>query len=302
MRDAASAVPPALGRRSGSMPPPGPDVRGLVSSIISTVRHSLVAPAIQRKWVTQWYAAPRQPDRQGSPRQTAFISARSCARGVIPASTRRSSSEGSGTTPTPSPLRSGRPRQRHARAATALLGRDFRARWSRNDAVAYAKGREAVPILRGHRRHSPGLRGMPGAERTGRGGGGSGRRRCGTCCARPRSSPGPGRRPAERATRRLPSARSSRPSPSWRRCGTSCARPTRRASSGCWSSGSICARWHAGPTARRRAADACRGAPVAGGRGGMKKKRRVAGENWEFDGSTITVHIPMTGSATAAAK
>ena len=26
----------------------------------------------------------------------------------------------------------------------------------------------------------------------------------------------------------------------------------------------------------------------------MKKKRMVAGKNWEFDGSTITVRIPMT--------
>ena len=26
----------------------------------------------------------------------------------------------------------------------------------------------------------------------------------------------------------------------------------------------------------------------------MKTKRKVAGKDWEFDGSTITVHIPMT--------
>ena len=53
-------------------------------------------------------------------------------------------------------------------------------------------------------------------------------------------------------------------------------------------------RWHAGSAARRRAADAGRGAPVTGGKSGMKTKREVAGKNWEFDGKTITVHIPMT--------
>ena len=37
----------------------------------------------------------------------------------------------------------------------------------------------------------------------------------------------------------MPSATSSRRSPSSRRCGTSCSRPSRRGSSGCWSSGSI---------------------------------------------------------------
>jgi hypothetical protein len=26
----------------------------------------------------------------------------------------------------------------------------------------------------------------------------------------------------------------------------------------------------------------------------LKTKRKVAGKNWEFDGKTITVHIPMT--------
>ena len=26
----------------------------------------------------------------------------------------------------------------------------------------------------------------------------------------------------------------------------------------------------------------------------MRTKRKIAGQNWEFDGSTITVHIPMT--------
>jgi hypothetical protein len=26
----------------------------------------------------------------------------------------------------------------------------------------------------------------------------------------------------------------------------------------------------------------------------MKTKRKVAGKDWEFDGSTINVHIPMT--------
>ena len=34
----------------------------------------------------------------------------------------------------------------------------------------------------------------------------------------------------------------------------------------------------------------------------MKTKRKVAGHNWEFDGTTITVRIPMTGSATAAER
>jgi hypothetical protein len=29
-----------------------------------------------------------------------------------------------------------------------------------------------------------------------------------------------------------------------------------------------------------------------GGRSGMKTKRKVSGQNWEFDGSTITVSLP----------
>src|SRR5512132_1165877 len=56
----------------------------------------------------------------------------------------------------------------------------------------------------------------------------------------------------------------------------------------------LVARWHAGAAARRRAPDAGRGAPVAGGEGGVNAKRKVAGNNWEFDGTTITVRIPMT--------
>jgi DNA invertase Pin-like site-specific DNA recombinase len=73
------------------------------------------------------------------------------------------------------------------------------------------------------------------------------------CCARPRSSRGRGRRRSGRATRPFPSATSSRPSPTWRRCGMSSSRPSRRASSACWSSGSICrplaCRFGYGPTA-----------------------------------------------------
>ena len=41
-------------------------------------------------------------------------------------------------------------------------------------------------------------------------------------------------------------------------------------------------------------ADACRGAPVTGGRSGVSGRRKISGQNWEFDGTTITVRIPTT--------
>ena len=34
----------------------------------------------------------------------------------------------------------------------------------------------------------------------------------------------------------------------------------------------------------------------------MKTKRKVAGKNWEFDGQTITVRIPMTLYGTCSVK
>jgi hypothetical protein len=34
----------------------------------------------------------------------------------------------------------------------------------------------------------------------------------------------------------------------------------------------------------------------------VKTKRKVAGKNWEFDGTTITVRIPMTGNGTVAER
>ena len=100
------------------------------------------------------------------------------------------------------------------------------------------KSRQALPLLCRHRRHPPGLRGMPGAQRAGGGGRGGGRCAGAAPAAHPR-----GHRPdmggGEERGRRCPSARSSRPSPTSRRCGTSCSRPSRRASFACWSSGSI---------------------------------------------------------------
>ena len=57
----------------------------------------------------------------------------------------------------------------------------------------------------------------------------------------------------------------------------------------------LVARWHAGAAARRRAADAGRGTAVTGGqRRHERRSARSTGENWEFDGKTITVRIPMT--------
>jgi hypothetical protein len=51
---------------------------------------------------------------------------------------------------------------------------------------------------------------------------------------------------------------------------------------------------HRGAAAGGGAADAGRGVPVAGGGSGVETKRKVAGKNWEFDCSTITVRLPMT--------
>ena len=51
--------------------------------------------------------------------------------------------------------------------------------------------------------------------------------------------------------------------------------------------------WLAGPLEGRRTAVVGRGTAVARGQSGMRKKRAVAGQDWEFDGKTITVHIPM---------
>ena len=90
----------------------------------------------------------------------------------------------------------GRSRQRHARADAGAAARpDLRARRPRDDAVALAQGRQALPLLRRHRRHPPGLLGMrrcaacrrPRSRKRSS-------RRCGICCARPRSSRGRGRR------------------------------------------------------------------------------------------------------------
>ena len=187
-----------------------------------------------------------------------------------------------------------RSRQRHAGADAGVAARpDLRARRPRDDAVAHAQGRQAVPVLRRHRRHPPGLLGMRGAQRAGGRGRRGGRRASAASAAHARdhcADVGGG----EAARSRCRSARSSRPSPTSRRCGMSSSRPSRRGSSGCWSSGStsrpMACRFGCAPRGCRRWSRSC----GHGRQSGMKTKRKMVGKNWEFDGSTITVRIPMT--------
>ena len=101
------------------------------------------------------------------------------------------------------------------------------------------KERQALPLLRRHRRHSTGLLGMPGAQRAGSRGRGSGRRAGAASAAHARDHRADVGGGEERGDEDRRNATSSRPSPTSRRCGTSCSRPSRRGSSGCWSSGSI---------------------------------------------------------------
>ncbi len=134
----------------------------------------------------------------------------------------------------------GRSRQRHARAdAGVAAGPDLRARRPRDDAVAHAQSTASstattsppTPSARATRNaRCAACRRRRSRKRSSR--------RCGTCCARPRSSRGRGRRRSDEV--RDAGARGRQDaSPTSRRCGTSFSRPSRRGSSGCWSSGSI---------------------------------------------------------------
>ena len=219
-----------------------------------------------------------QADRQGrdlqDPRATASTSARRCTRGrSYPgehAGDHRSRDLGQG--PRHPRREYGRSRQRHARADAGVAARpDLRARRPRDDAVAHAQRPASstattsppTPSARATRNARCAACRRPRSRKRSS-------RRCGTCCARPRSSRGRGRR---RSTRReaMPEREVVKTitdfAPLWDELfPAEQARIVRLLVERV----DLVARWHAGAAAGRRAADAGRGAAVARGQGGMK--------------------------------